>query len=204
MTRTLRLLAIAGLACAGIGIAGAADAPDCSQWTLDGYHVGMEGRDVLAVRSVTLHVDGQAQAVQPGKFHGVLVLDRLDRLETWDVAYDDADAGGLRDAMQGRLGKPTSDVTGNIIDDATDTVRQRRTIWWSSACDAAIIVYEDTSLRGTPGHTIHATLARASTLPSPSACGTFSSPDLSSRGSGTGWTSPRCSTPTWWISKDAA
>jgi hypothetical protein len=125
----------------------------------------MRGDELLAVRSVTLHVEGQAQAIEPGKLHGVLVLDRLDRLNRWEVNYDKADGEGLRAEMRRQFGAPTSDVTGNIPGDEPDSVRQRRTIWWSTSCDAAIIVYENTSLRGTPLHSVNAILARTSMLP---------------------------------------
>lgn len=157
-----------GLAFTLFGSAGAAEnaaAADCSSWTLDGYHLGMRGDEVLAVRSVTLHVDGQAQAIVPGKFHGVLVLDAADRLDKWEAIYDTANGEDLRAEMRRRFGPPTSDVTGNVPGDEPDSVRQRRTIWWSTSCDAAFIVYENISLRGTPVHSVHATLARTSMLP---------------------------------------
>jgi hypothetical protein len=142
--------------------AGAAIGPNCSIWTLDGYRIGMGGTEILAVRSITIHVWGQAQAIEPGKLRGVLVLDASNHLEKWDVAYDKEDGEKLRAEMRERLGEPASDVSGTIIDDGPDSVRQRRTIWQSPACDAAIIVYENTSVRGTPGHSVNATLARAS------------------------------------------
>jgi hypothetical protein len=142
----------------------AAAAPDCSQWTLDGYHLGMGRTELFAIRSVTVHVDGQAQAIEPGKFGGVLVLGALNRLEKWDVVYDPPFREGLRAEMQERYGKPTSDVSGNISGDESGAVRQRRTIWRSTLCDAAIIVYENTSVRGAPVHSVQATLVRASIL----------------------------------------
>jgi hypothetical protein len=141
--------------------AGAAIRPDCSIWALDGYRIGMGGEEILAVRSITLHVWGQAQVVAPGRFRGVLVLDATNHLEKWDVVYDAKDGETLRAEMRGRYGEPASDVSGNIIDDDSDTVRQRRTTWRSTACDAEIIVYENTSVRGSPGHTVGATLARS-------------------------------------------
>lgn len=137
---------------------------DCSSWTLDGYRIGMRGDEVLAVRSVTLHVEGQAQAMEPGRFQGVLVLDALNRLEKWDVVYHTKDGEGLRAEMRERFGEPSSDNFGNILDTESDTVRQRRTIWRSTTCDAAIVIYENTSVRGTPLHSVSATLARASSL----------------------------------------
>jgi hypothetical protein len=151
------------LAFAVFGLTGAAT-PDCSNWTLDGYRLGMRGDEVLAVRSVTRHVEGQAQAIEPGRFHGVLVLDALNRLEKWDAIYANPDGGGLRAEMKSRFGEPTADVTGDVPGDEPDSVRQRRTIWWSTTCDAAIIIYESTSTRGTPGHTVSVVLARASIL----------------------------------------
>jgi hypothetical protein len=161
---------IAGLAFIVFGITGAAAQDpnaaslDCSNWTLDGYRLGMRGDELLGVRSVTLHQEGQAQVIEPGKLQGVLVLDGLNRLQNWDVRYDTADGEGLRAEMRERHGEPISGVSGNI-DDETSGVRQRRTIWQSKACDALIIVYENTSVRGAPGHTASATLARASSLP---------------------------------------
>jgi len=170
MTRSTRAPLVLALALTMSELTGApaqepkATAGDCSSWTLDGYRVGMKGDELLAVRSVTLHVEGQAQAVEPGKFHGVLVLDAMNRLEKWDVVYDKPDGVGVRAAMKARFGEPAADVAGNVPGDAPDSVRQRRTIWRSAACDAAIIVYENTSVHGTPGHTVSATLARASIL----------------------------------------
>ena len=143
---------------------GNAIAPDCSNWTLDGYRLGMPGSELLAVRSVTLHLEGQAQVAEPGKLHGVLVLDALNRLEKWDVRYDSVDAEGLRASMQERYGPPTSDISGNLAGDISGGVRQRRTIWWSKACDAMIIIYDNTSVRGTPVRSVSAVLARASIL----------------------------------------
>lgn len=93
------------------------------------------------------------------------MLDALNRLEKWDVRYDTASGEGLRAEMRERYGQPTSDITGDIEDDESGAARQRRTIWRSKACDALIITYENTSVRGAPGHTVSATLARASILP---------------------------------------
>jgi hypothetical protein len=92
------------------------------------------------------------------------VLDTLNRLEKWDVRYDTADGEGLRAEICEWLGEPISDVTG-MIDNESGAIRQRRTLWQSKDCDAAIIVYETTSVRGAPAHTVSATLARASILP---------------------------------------
>jgi hypothetical protein len=167
----MRSSRLAGLAFIALGIASAAvqepnaAALDCSGWTLDGYRLGMHGDELLSVRSVTLHVEGQAQAVEPGRLQGVLVLDGLNRLEKWDVRYDTTSGERLRAEMREQHGEPTSDVTGNTENDGSDAVRQRRTIWRSKDCDAAIIIYELTSARGAPGHTVSATLARASILP---------------------------------------
>ncbi len=157
-------LAFFGLTGAAVRGPGAA-APDCSSWTLDGYRLGMRGDELLAVRSVTLHLEGQAQVTDPGKFHGVLVLDALNRLVKWDVRYNATNGESVRAEMRERLGSPISDVTGTVPGDEPDSVRQRRTIWWSTTCDAAIIVYENTSLRGSPGHFVTGTLVRASMLP---------------------------------------
>ena len=164
MKRATRSPVLVGLAFTAFCMTRAAT-PDCSSWTLDGYRLGMRGDEVLTVHSVTLHVEGQAQAIESGKFSGVLVLDPLDRLEKWEVVYDSGDGEGLRAELRRRFGAPTSDVTGNVPGDEPDNVRQRRTIWWSTGCDAALIVYENTSLRGTPVHSVHATLARTSMLP---------------------------------------
>ena len=165
-SRLLVALALAFFGLTGAAVRGPrAAAPDCSKWTLDGYRLGMRGDELLAVRSVTLHLEGQAQVAEPGKFHGVLVLDALNRLVKWDVRYDAANGESVRAELRKRLGSPISDVTGTVPGDELDSVRQRRTIWWSTTCDAAIIVYENTSLRGSPGHSVTATLARASMLP---------------------------------------
>ena len=137
---------------------------DCSDWTLDGYRLGMLGDELLALRSVTLHTQGQAQAIEPGKFHGVLVLDGLNSLKKWDVIYQTTEGSALRAELGARFGKPNSDVSGSMSDDDPAAGRQRRTIWWSRACDIAIILYESTPGDGTTGHTVSATLARASSL----------------------------------------
>ena len=141
-----------------------ADVPDCSAWALDGYHVGMLGTELLAVRSVTLHVEGQAQVDEPGKLHGVLVLDALNRLEKWDVRYNTSTGGALRAELRARFGEPASDVSGSPTGDNSDPSRQRRTIWLSRTCDAAIILNEVTSGSGTDDRSISATLTRASSL----------------------------------------
>jgi hypothetical protein len=162
---------LAGLVFAILGLTGAtaqapaAVSPDCSTFTLDGYRLGMRGDEILAVRSVTLHVERQAQAIVPGKFRGVLVLDATDRLEKWDVRYEAADAKGVRAEMRARLGEPTSDVSGKLSGEDSDAARQRRTIWWSTSCDAAIIVYDNTGVEDAAGHAVSATLVRASKLP---------------------------------------
>lgn len=161
----VRVTLFIGIAIAAFGLSDAAAPPDCSAWTLDGYRLGMRGDEVLAVRSVTLHMEGQAQAIVPGKFQGVLVLDALNRLEKWDVAYRATNADALRADLQGRYGKPVADVSGDLNADASTTVRQRRTIWRSVTCDVAIILYENVSVRGLPINSVHATLARASGLP---------------------------------------
>jgi hypothetical protein len=171
---------LVGLACAVLGLSSAVArkpetaalsdsveekiAIDCSTWTLDGYRLGMRGDEVLAVRSVTIHVEGQAQAIEPGRFNGVLVFDALNTVKKWDVTYHTTDGTALRAEMRERFGEPTSDVSGNILDNESETVHQRRTIWWSGACDAAIVIYESTSVRGTPVHSVSATLARASSF----------------------------------------
>jgi hypothetical protein len=139
-------------------------APDCAAWTLDGYHLGMLGTELLAVRSVTLHVEGQAQVIQPGKFRGALVLDALNRLKTWDAVYETPNGDGLRAELRERFGEPVSDVSGSATGDESTDLRQRRAIWLDRTCDAAIILYEDTSGRDGAQCTIHATLTRASSL----------------------------------------
>lgn len=164
MNNSTRAAWLAVLAFVALSPAGAA-APDCSNWTLDGYRLGMRGDELFAIRSVTLHVEGQAQAIEPGKFRGVLVLDAADRLDKWDVVYDRADGEALRAEMRKQLGSPISDVTGTVPGDEPDSVRQRRTLWWSTACDAAVIVYENTGLRGSHLHSVTATLARTAMLP---------------------------------------
>ena len=93
------------------------------------------------------------------------MLDALDRLEKWDVRYEAANGEALRAEMRERYGEPASDISGNIQGDESGTVTQRRTIWRSKACDALIILYENTSVSGPTGHTVSATLARASMLP---------------------------------------
>jgi hypothetical protein len=176
----MRPTLVAGLTCAVVGLASAtvlksetavrgdqgeeAIALDCSTWTLDGYRLGMGGDEILAVRSVTLHMEGQAQAIEPGRFHGVLVLDAMNRLTKWDVTYHATDGTALRAELQEQFGVPTLDVSGNILDNESETVRQRRTVWWSRACDAAILVYQNTSVRGKPVNSVSATLVRASSF----------------------------------------
>jgi hypothetical protein len=167
MNQGVRSFLLVGLAFAALGATKtpAKDPPpDCSSFTLDGYRLGMRGDEILAVRSVTLHVEGQAQVLLPGRFRGVLVLDGLNRLEKWNVIYDAHAGDDLREVLRASLGEPVSDVTGDAIDDGTTTVRQRRTIWLSDTCDAAIILYDNTTVKGAPGHTVHASLARASGL----------------------------------------
>ena len=162
--RQMRTTLLFGIAIAAFGWTNAASPPDCSAWTLDGYRLGMRGDELLAVRSVTLHVEGQAQASEPGKFSGVLILDALNRLQKWDVLYHAENADALRAELQERHGNPVSDVSGILSSDEASTVRQRRTIWRSAACDAAIILYENASVRGTSVHSVHATLEWASAL----------------------------------------
>ena len=142
---------------------GSARAADCSQWTLDGYRLRMSGAEVLAVRSVTIHLEGQAEVDQPGKFHGAVVLDALNRLETWNVRYEHADPDGLRAEFKARFGEPVSDLSGDVFEDGPDTLHERRTIWRSTTCDAAIIVY-DRSTRNETHHSVSVTLQRASQL----------------------------------------
>ncbi|HZN53846.1 MAG TPA: hypothetical protein VFB67_00865 [Candidatus Polarisedimenticolaceae bacterium] len=147
-----------------LAAASAAGAGDCGSWTLDGYRLGMRGDELLAVRSVTLHVEGQAQASEPGKLHGVLVLDAMNRLVKWDVVYEAKDAEPLRAEMRARFGAPAADATGAVFDDGHDVLRQRQTLWRSPACDAAIVVYENIDSGGGAGHAVHATLGRASAV----------------------------------------
>ena len=167
----MRSLLVVALALTFLGLTGAAArepnaaAPDCSKWALDGYRLGMRGAELLAVRSVTLHVEGQAQVTETGKLHGVLVLDALNLLEKWDVRYDAGNGERLRAEMRERFGEPISDFSGDLPGDESDTVRQRRTIWQSTDCDAVIIVYENTSVHGSQGPTVSAELARTSMLP---------------------------------------
>jgi hypothetical protein len=137
---------------------------DCALWALDGYHVGMLGTELLAVRSVTLHVEGQAQAIEPGRFHGVLVLDALNRLEKWDVVYHTSNGDALRAQMRERYGEPASDISESLPAVELDAARMRRTIWLSKPCDTAIIIYERASTPDTSAHTVSAILARSSSL----------------------------------------
>ena len=87
------------------------------------------------------------------------MLDALNLLEKWDVADDPPFREDLRAEMQERCRKPTSDASGVISGDESGAVRQRRTI-----CDAAIIVYENTSECFTPVRSVHPHLVRASIL----------------------------------------
>ena len=144
---------------------GKPSAVDCASWTLDGYRLGMRGDELLAIRSLTLHVEGQAQVIEPGRFRGVLVLNSLNSLEKWDVIYQTQDGTALRAQIRERFGEPASDVSGNISDEDASAGRQHRTIWWSQTCDVALIVYEDNVAGEAAGHTVHAALTRASRLP---------------------------------------
>ncbi len=137
---------------------------DCPAWTLDGYRLGMTPADVLAVRSVTLHVRGQAQAVEPGRFRGVLVFDDGHALEKWDVAYENTKGDDLRAEMRRRYGEPVSDVSGSVAEDDEGGLRQRRTLWLNKSCDAAIVVYEYSRSGNPPGASVNAMLIRASGL----------------------------------------
>jgi len=163
--RSIWLFGLAAALSIRPGAAAALSPNECSGWTLDGYHLGMRGDELLAVRSLTLHVEGQAQAVEPGRFHGVIVLDALNRLKKWDVAYETHDGTALRADLQGRFGEPSADISGNLAENDPGAGRQRRTIWWNQACDVAIIVYEHGNAGDTGGRTVSATLTRASSLP---------------------------------------
>ena len=126
----------------------------------------MLGTELLAVRSVTLHAEGQAQVIEPGKLHGVVVLDALNRLEKWDVSYDTSNGEALRAELRERFGEPASDVSGNAPGDSSAPLRVRRMIWLSRTCDAAIILYERASGSAAADRTISAILTRASSLKS--------------------------------------
>jgi hypothetical protein len=167
ITRSAVLIALAIVSFGALS-AQAADPPsipsDCSKWTLDGYHIGMLGTELLAVRSVTLHVEGQAQVVEPGRFHGVLVLDALNRVQKWDVVYQTTNGDPLRAELRARFGDPASDVSGDASATNPEGGHQRRTIWRSKACDVAIILYDLSGGHGSQGQGISASLVRASTL----------------------------------------
>jgi hypothetical protein len=180
MERAKRSGLLVALACTAFGFTGAkareppaavhagrVDNPTvlvCSGWMLDGYRIGMGRDEILAVRTATVLVAGQAQVIEPGRLSGVLVFDAANRLAKWDVLYLARSGESLRSEMRQRYGDPTSDIAADVLADETDTVRQRRTIWSSAECDVAIIVYENTGTRGTSGRTVNATLARASML----------------------------------------
>jgi hypothetical protein len=150
---------------AGLLAGALAAAIDCTTWTLDGYRIGMGRDEILAVRSITLHMEGQAQVVEPGRFSGVLVLEPTIGLAKWDVHYQATGGDALRAELRERYGDPMSEVTGNLPGDPSEPMRQRRTIWYSPACDAAIVVYETSSASGRSAHSVRATLIRASELP---------------------------------------
>jgi hypothetical protein len=156
---------VSGLLVGALAVAAARPATtDCTAWTLDGYRIGMGPDEIVAVRSITLHIEGQAQVVEPGTLSGVLVLEPTIGLSKWDVRYETTDGDALRAELSERFGQPTSDISGTLPGDASSSLQERRTIWWNAPCDVAIIVYENSSVGGTPVHSVHATLARASTL----------------------------------------
>ena len=138
---------------------------NCSLWTLDGYSVGMGASDLLSVRPATSYVEGQCQAVVAGKLHGALVLDSGGRLQKWDVQYDAVTGDDVREALTARFGCPVSEtVTHSSSDRATDVV-EKKTMWLSAACDAAIVVDEYVGhVQGVPTRRVGALLVRASTL----------------------------------------
>jgi len=142
-----------------------AEVGDCSVWALDGYRVGMTLRDILAVRPAVSYVDRQYQAIVRGKLHGVLLLGWSGDLEKWDVVYDDVTGDTLRAALEKRFGSPTSEtVTHSSSDRATDIV-ERKVMWTSIACDAAIIVDEQAGqVQGVPTRRVGAILVRATSL----------------------------------------
>jgi hypothetical protein len=58
-----------------------------------------------------------------------------------------------------------SRVGGDHSDGDPGAGRQHRTIWWSPSCDAALIVYENSTGSGSAERMVSATLVRASSLP---------------------------------------
>jgi hypothetical protein len=75
------------------------------------------------------------------------------------------DGAALRAELRERFGEPASDVSGNIAEEDASAGRQHRTIWWSRSCDVALVVYEDSRGGEAAGHTVHASLVRAGSLP---------------------------------------
>lgn len=138
---------------------------NCSSWMLEGFNLGMQRDALLAVRPVTFAVTDEGRAFETFKFKGSLWLDGKNRLQEWYVIYDAADGDGVRAAMKTKFGEPIADVSGNIIEDEKDVLFEKRTIWWSTQCDAAMVIYEDTPLKGTLGHHVSVRLARPSRLP---------------------------------------
>ena len=136
----------------------------CRAWELDGYRIGMSRDEILDVRSVTIHKEGQAEVVQRGHFSGVLVLDPTIGLEKWQVHYEHREAEELRAELTSRLGKPVSDETKTMFEDPTNAMRQRRTIWRSDACNAAIAVDETINTGDTASRSVVVTLAVSSRL----------------------------------------
>jgi len=147
---------------APIGMIMRSDTIDCTKWTLDGYRLGMTRDEILAVRSVTLHVEGQAQVVEPGKLSGVLVLAPTG-LAKWDVKYETKNGDALRAELTDRFGGPFSDGDAPMPGDDATGLRRRATIWRDGTCDVAIVVSETASKDGST-HLVQATLARASSL----------------------------------------
>lgn len=147
---------------APIGMVLRSDKIDCTKWTLDGYRLGMSQNEILAVRSATIQVEGQAQVVEPGKFSGVLVVEPIG-LAKWEVVYTAKTADALRAELHDRFGDPFSDGDGPMPGDDKTGQRRRTTVWRDGICDVAVVVTETASADGS-AHSVQAILARASSL----------------------------------------
>ena len=134
------------------------DMVDCTKWTLDGYRLGMSRNEILAVRSVTVHVEGQAQVVVPGTLSGVLVLGPTG-LAKWDVKYETKTGDALRAELTQRFAGPYLDTNDPNPGDEAASLRRRTTAWRDGTCDVELVVSETGAADGST-HSVQATLSR--------------------------------------------
>jgi hypothetical protein len=169
----MKLLAEAVFLGCVFATAAAQDFPECSKWTLGGYHIGMTKQQAFALHGGKWIKPGAVLRSQPEKDGEAIVEFSTDGTLTDVLTWSKQSAASVKLDLIQRLGPPTIDGMPGFIfrEPPTDKVNFIWSRWESPGCDRPI-KFEDiqsAAINGTGFDSHHVRLGRLTGTVTPTA-----------------------------------